>query len=382
MLVGTMLPRCLRVFLLASPLCAIAQVPAATEPALPPADAANIRGIVDKDIAAALDSGDLGPGSHGGVTIGVLSHGKRVVWSYGIAHDDSIYEIGSITKTFTATILAQMVEQKQVALDTPVRELLPPGTVAKPEGRELELIDLSDQHSGLPRMPPLKPAQTIAEFGWPQLLAYLHDRGVAYKPDTPFLYSNLGVGLMGAALAHKAGMSWSELLQHEVTGPLGLKETAVNPTDRGRGIQGYRPNNQPSPAWNRNILVGAGGLRSTAADILTWLDAQLHPDALPGANAGPASTLPAAIKATHVPHADTTAGRKICLNWFWNPATNAFWHNGATDGYTSYAVFNPTYDFGVIVLYNHGTGSDGFADKLGMHIAQRMMGKPALVLAK
>ena len=87
------------------------------------------------------------------MTIGIVVHGKRKIFSYGGVKPDSVFEIGSITKTFTGLVLAQMVEQKTVRLDEPVRELLPKGTVAQPAGKEITLLDLSTHRSGLPRNP-------------------------------------------------------------------------------------------------------------------------------------------------------------------------------------------------------------------------------------
>src|SRR6202012_3661138 len=104
---------------------------------LPAAEAKSIQAILDKDLASTLASGALAPSTHAGVTIGVVIQGERTIFSYGTAKPDSVFEIGSISKTFTGLILAQMVEQKSVKLDEPVRELLPPGTVAKPSGQEI-----------------------------------------------------------------------------------------------------------------------------------------------------------------------------------------------------------------------------------------------------
>src|SRR5258708_28942137 len=98
-------------------------------------------------------SGALAPETHAGVTVGVLEHGDRRVLAYGTAEPDSIFEIGSITKTFTGLVLARMVEQGRVRLDQPVRELLPPGTAPKPAGYDITLLDLATYHYGFQQMP-------------------------------------------------------------------------------------------------------------------------------------------------------------------------------------------------------------------------------------
>lgn len=356
--------------------------------ALPPADAKSIQSILDKDLAAALTSGALAPSTHAGVTIGVVAQGERTIFSYGTAKPDSVFEIGSISKTFTGLILAQMVEQKSVKLDEPLRELLPPGIVPKPSGPEITLLDLSDQHSGLPRMPdnfaPADRNNPYADYDSKLLYAYIAKHGVAIPADPRFEYSNLGVGLLGAALANRAKLSYSDLLHQQITGPLNMTDTAValTPSMRARFIEGHDSSHNPAHAWDLDALVGAGGIRSTAADMLTYLEAQLHPDKLPASATGTpqGKTLPAALYASQKIRADVAGGSNIALNWFHIETTDSYWHNGGTGGYTSYALFNPGDDYALIVLFNTAGDKDTFADKLGQHVAQRLAGQPAVSL--
>jgi hypothetical protein len=166
-----------------------AAAPPPPDPALPPVTVDNLKSVLDKDLAAALDHGALAQSTHAGITIGVLQHGARHFFTYGPAKPDSIFEIGSITKTFTALILAQMIQQQKVRLDEPVRDLLPPNTVADPGGTEITLLDLSDQHSGLPRMPdnfaPADPSNPYADYDAKLLYAYVAKHGVAHPPQAP-----------------------------------------------------------------------------------------------------------------------------------------------------------------------------------------------------
>jgi serine-type D-Ala-D-Ala carboxypeptidase/endopeptidase len=367
-----------------------AKPPKAPDPAMPPVSLDGLQAVLKHDLDGQLTSGALAPETHAGVTIGVIEHGKRLVFCYGTAKPDSIFEIGSISKTFTATILAQMVEQGKVRLDEPVRELLPPGTVSKPEsGAEITLLDLSDQHSGLPRMPdnfhPADPSNPYADYDAKALYEYIAKHGVALAPNTPFGYSNLGVGLLGQALANAAKMAYPDLLEAEVTGPLGLRDTGVVLTAamQTRFIQGYDGEHKPAHAWDLVALAGAGGIRSTADDMLTYLEAQLHPDGLPAsAKTEPdGRTLAAAIGMTHEIRADVGGGMHIGLNWFRIDETGSYWHNGGTGGYSSYALFNPGKDFAVIVLSNTTVGPQSITDALGQHIAQRLSGLSAVSLA-
>ena len=372
--------------------------PKATPPPPPPSDAAiaavgvaDLKPVLDRDLAVAMKSGALAPEKHGGVTIGVVQHGVERIFSYGTAKDDSVFEIGSISKTFTGLMLAEMVLQGEVRLDEPVRELLPPDTVAKPaSGDEITLVEISDQHAGLPRMPdnfhPADKSNPYADYDAKALYAFIAKHGVAHPADAPFLYSNLAVGLLGQGLANRANVPYPTLLHDQITGPLGMKDTAIalNPDMQARFIPGYDGNGKPAHAWDLDALAGAGGIRSTAADMLRYLGAQLHPDRLPASAAATpdGKTLAAAIPMSHQIHAEVGGGQHIALNWFRVDATGSFWHNGGTGGYSSYALFNPEKDYGVVVLCNSGPGADTFADRLGQHIEQRLTGVAAVTLAR
>ena len=164
-----------------------------------------------------------------------------------------------------------------------------------------------------------------------------------------------------------------------------MDDTAVvlTPSMRARFLEGYDDKHHPAQAWDLDSLAGAGGIRSTAADMLTYLEAQLHPDNLPttALATSQGKTLPAALTASHTIHAEISPGVHIALNWFRIDDTGSFWHNGATGGYSAYALFNPDKDFALIVLLNTSIGEENFADKLGQHIAQRLTGKPSVSLA-
>ncbi len=357
------------------------------DPALPLVDAASMQVALDRDLQAALRSGALAPDTSAGVTIGVVRHGVRRIFSYGTAKPDSLFEIGSITKTFTGLVLAQLIVQGRVRLDEPVRELLPPGTVVKPLGPEITLLDLVTQHSGLPRMPdnfrPADPNNPYADYHAANLYEYLHAHGVARPATTSFLYSNLGVGLLGQALANRAGTSYAHLVAEEVTRPLGLSDTVVSlsPAQQTRFIQGHAADHRPAHAWDLDALAGAGGLRSTARDMLTYLEANLHPERLARGSSRHAATLPTAIPMSHELRADAGPLR-IAFAWLYNPETGDYWHDGGTGGYSSYAFFNPKGDYAAVVLLNTTTGQRGsFADELGQHISERFAGKPALSLS-
>lgn len=353
------------------------------EAAMPPVDAAGFAAMLDRDMQPALKpgSGPLAPEVGAGLAAGVVQRGERRIVTYGTAKPDSIFEIASISKTFTALVLAQMVAEEATKLQEPVRTLLPDGMIRRPLTTEITLLDLATHRSGLPGMPdnlqPADPANPAADYHVANLYAFLKRHGVERPRDTSFEYSNLGFSLLGQALANRAGMSWEDLLKREVTGPLGLHDTVVtlSPEHKVRFIPGQNLRGQTVRGWDMDALAPAGGLHSTAGDMLTFLEAQLHPERWAGAG-----TLAKALAKSHEIKADAVPGMRIALGWLHYTDNGAYWHNGATGGYSSYAFFDPKRDFAGVVLFNQRPGSYSFADHLGEHIRQRLAGEPVVSL--
>lgn len=351
-----------------------------TDPALPPVDVAKLPAVLDQDFRPLLSqNGILARGTGGGLAIGVYEHGMRRVMTYGTALPDSLFETGSIGKTFTALLLARMVEKGSVRFDEPLRLLLPEDTVEKPVGEEIRLIDLATHHSGLPPMPNnLHPeddaAQQYADYHAADLYAYLSNRGVHKRKDAPYDYSNLGFAVLGKALAHRAGLSYAELVQREVIAPLGLRDTVISPLieQRSRFIQGYNEDHHPAQPFDLDVFNSAGGFRSTAGDLLTYLVAHLHPEA---------TGLAPALEDSHKLRADATPADRIALAWFYHPQDGTYWHDGATPGFTSAALFNLQQDYAIAVLLNSGPSVTDTLKSIAQHIRQRLLGRPAISLA-
>jgi CubicO group peptidase (beta-lactamase class C family) len=353
------------------------------DPTPAPVAARDLQSVMDRDLHQALTTGELAPTTGLGLAIGVWKQGERRVFTYGAAKQDSIFEIGSVSKTFTGLMLAQMVVQKKVRLDEPVRELLPPGTVTKPTDSEITLLDLATHHSGLPPMPDnMRPGQVQgsrfnnwADYGPRQLYAYIASHGVAKPVDATFIYSGVGVGLLGQVLADRAGKRYADQLRDEVTGPLGMTDTVLRLSDeqRTRFLQGYDAEHRPLPMIELDgALAGAGAIRSTVGDMMTYLEANLHPEK--------SSALSGALRLSHQLHERTTGhDQQIALTWGYDADTGNYWHNGATSGFTANAFFNPGMDAAVVVLTN--TLNPLLSpDSIAEHIRQRLQGEPAISL--
>ncbi|MFZ5831817.1 MAG: serine hydrolase domain-containing protein [Planctomycetota bacterium] len=228
-----------------------------------------------------------------GMTVGVVHGDKCRVWAFGrtggegTAKPDgkTVYEIGSISKVFTGTLLADMVERGEVRLDTTVASLLPAEAVL-PEGnaRKITLLDLATHTSGYPRLPSnmlllvaARPENPYADYTPELLHSFLESFAPAVEPGQSFLYSNLGVGLLGHLLAKKADKDYESLLVERIAGPLGMSDTRIclNEEQKQRFAQGYGPNGKPAGPWDIPTLAGAGGIRSTVDDMLKFAQANL-----------------------------------------------------------------------------------------------------------
>jgi len=345
-------------------------------PAMAPVGANDLQTVMDRDLAGARDHGWLAPSAGGGLAIGVSQRGVRRVMTYGVAQADSMFQIGSITKTFTASALARMIQDGRVQLDTPVRELIPVAALPRPSGLEMTLLDLATHRSGLPNMPPgVRPGRVLdafAHFDENRLYTYMRTHGAGRPANSPFVYSNLGFGLLGHALANRMGADYPALIREFVTEPLGLNDTVVNlsPEQRARVIQGYDDEGHPIGAWEFDVLAGAGAMYSTAPDLLRWVEANLHP-------AGP---LASTLEFAHRPRRPTRGDGRIGLAWMIDPVFGNIEHSGAVGGYTAEALFNRNDDLALVVLTNRGQGVGAEVSRITDHIRSRLFGQPAIAL--
>jgi CubicO group peptidase (beta-lactamase class C family) len=346
-----------------------------------PVSARDLQAVMDRDLHQALTTPELAPETGIGIAIGVWKQGERRIFTYGAAKPDSIFEIGSITKTFTGLMLAQMAEDGKVRLDQPVRELLPysalPETPRKVSEKEITLVDLATHHSGLHSLPnnfrPADRRNPFADYGPRQLYAFFAQRGFARNPDAGYEYSNLGAGLLGHALALRAGKSFSDQLRDEITAPLGMTDTVVELSEdqKRRFLQGLDGSNRAVHSWEFDALAGAGAIRSTAEDMITYLEANLHPERHP--------TLRQALLLTQQPRALAMAGQQTGLFWLYFRETGTFLHGGADSGFMSQVQFNTGADCAAVVLINSRANTLS-AELIGEHLMQRLQGEPAISL--
>ena len=174
-----------------------------------------------------------------GIVVGILEDGRTRVIAYGdpgpgqpALDGNTVFEIGSISKVFTATMLAEMVQEGRVHLDDPAQKYLPAAAHLPSRGdKQITLGSLSEQNSGLPRMPtnfhPADPANPFADYSVQQMYDFLSSYQLTRDPGQSFEYSNLGVGLLGHVLSLAAGKSYEDLARERIWAPLGMEHTAI-----------------------------------------------------------------------------------------------------------------------------------------------------------
>jgi len=362
----------------------------ATLPARPPITLADLGRALDAEFAPVVKDGLLKQSTGCGVTIGLIDHGQRRVFSYGAARADSIFEIGSVTKTFTGLALAQLAEQGKVRFDDPIRPILFPDIAQRPAGAEITLLDLATHRSGLPSVPdnldPRDATNPFADYDRVALHEFIVSHGTAKPANAKYFYSSFGIGLLGYALAQRMGVPYAEVIRTEITGPLRMNDTVfiLSAEQKLRLIQGHGAALDQVDAGFRDggIFAGAVGAKSTANDLLTYLDANLHPEgyAIGAAPGSPGATLPAAFVLDHQLHGDITRNTEVALAWLFDRNPGRFEHGGTTPGYTAHVEFTPEQDRGIVVLYNRmdeQPGQQRFVDRVAENINELMSGKPA-----
>jgi CubicO group peptidase (beta-lactamase class C family) len=314
-----------------------------------------------------------------GVMVGIFLNGQRRVFSYGSKtrngndppDGDTVFEIGSITKTFTCTMLAEMVLNGLIDLDDAVGGYLPADKVTLPtfNGAELTFLHLATHSSGLPRMPDnfddavTDPADPFAAYTEDHMFAFLNGHTLEFTPGVQCMYSNLGMGLLGLTLCKINGASYEILLQEKIFNRLGMTNSSLFLTDQQRSnmATGHNEGLQPVSMWTAaDCFQGAGFIKSSVNDMFKYLEANL----------GVSDTaLSAAILLAHETAADIDCGEGIGLGWFYDQLGDGqviIWHNGGTGGQSAYFGFNKSLSTGVIILCN--TSHDGSPDSMGERI--------------
>lgn len=344
-----------------------------------------------------------------GVVIGILQDGGKSVYSYGRKSErdeespqiNTLFEIGSISKVFTTTLLSILLREGRLKLDDPVREVapelanLPPG---------ISLMQLATHTSGLPKMPSniyrfmLRDRRNpYAAYSTSDLINHLSKSQSKLRSGEQIHYSNLGMGLLGYVLARISGMPYEEVLIDRICEPLNLADTRItlSESQQSRLAPPHTSSGKSAHNWEMPAFVGAGGLRGTLQDLLNFLGANMMDDT---------SSLSEAMKICHdvrtrafpqqgafkslsarilnVSPLSDSYRQGMALGWYVGQLQigdhYVNWHHGATGGYRSFLGFVKDTNTGLAVLANSGPSMiDGFfsttsTDHLGFRILEKI----------
>jgi serine-type D-Ala-D-Ala carboxypeptidase/endopeptidase len=294
-----------------------------------------------------------------GVVVGVIEPAGQRVVAYGRSDapngrldGDTVFQLGSLTKTFTTLLLADMVKSGEVGLEDPVASYLPRDVQMPERSRPITLLDLATHRSGLPSMPDnfairAKP-NPIEAYTVGQLHTFLSSYEPKLQPGEKYVYSNLGVSLLGRLLATRAGTKYESVMKQRVLLPLGMRSTSITLSrDQARRLApGHDRYLRAVDSWEMRTLQASGSLRSTANDMLLYLSAQL------GYRDTPLNVSMVAQRTTRYP-----ANGSQALGWGARKTENGeiFLHDGGKAGYRSAMVFDPEARTGIVILTNART---------------------------
>ncbi|MEM7086937.1 MAG: serine hydrolase [Bacteroidota bacterium] len=308
-----------------------------------------------------------------GIVVGVISSKGITYYSYGVkslktnelVDENSIFEIGSISKTFTGLLLADMVVKGDLNLDDALQSLLPEGVTAPTRnGESIKLFHLSNHTSSLPRLPDnmtmSNPANPYADYSERQLYDFLNGYELTRDIGSEYEYSNYAVGLLGYVLAAKRKLTYEELMVEVIAKPLGMENTRVafTPQMKKNLAMGHSGGIEVEN-WDLPTVAGAGAIRSSAVDMLKYLAANMG---LKKSNLYPAMQL------SHKNSRSENTSSIVGLGWHTmeRDGMEIIWHNGGTGGYRTFSGFIKGGDKGVVVLSNSTAG----VNDIGVHLLQ------------
>jgi len=294
-----------------------------------------------------------------GAAIVVINGDKTEFHNFGLSrlenqakvNTKTLFEIGSITKTFTATALASMVKEGKVKLNDPVQKYLP-ATVSLPikNNKPITLLSLANHSSGLPRLPTnmlmTDQLDPYADYTTELMYEFLNNHQLQYEVGSHQEYSNLGYGLLGHVLTLIDQKTYQGVINERVLKPLGMSNTFVDiPQSKQNDLSnGHNAQLEKTKHWHLETLAGAGALKSTIEDMAIYLKANLNKQKLPNE-----FELTQALTAKN-----DTPQTKISLAWLHNSSDNKdfLMHDGGTGGFRSFIGFDKKNKKGIVILAN------------------------------
>ena len=291
-------------------------------------------------------------GTVGAAVFGAYDQGDVAIYGYGrVGPDqprepdgDTLFEIGSITKVFTAILVQRLVDQDRVAWDHPISRYLGDVSFENESVGAITLRSLATHSSGLPRLPdnlaPEDGLDPYADYEQSELNSFLGSFDPEY-PSTEYAYSNLGLGLLGSIAAEAAELGYPAAIARYVLEPLGMDRSfASYPEEPDANMASGYSSGAVVPAWTFDALAGAGAIVSSANDLMNLIRASCK---------GDVTDMHKAIVATQ----QLQDGDRMALGWHTRSdrdGNTVYWHNGGTGGFASFLAVNPATSQGWLIL--------------------------------
>lgn len=262
-----------------------------------------------------------------------------------IENHHKVFEIGSITKVFTSTVLASLVEEGKIKLTDEINSVYP---FAFKDHIKLNFKDLANHTSGLPRLPEnfdfSNQIDPYKNYGKIQLDEYLTNiLKLENEPAKIYSYSNLGAGVLGYTLGLTQKTSFEKLLQEKVFDKYNMPSSFISRQNLNEKlVKGQNMNGEVTSNWSWDVLSGAGGILSTTEDLVKFANAQFNPENKE-------------LALTRTPTFTVNENMKIGLGWHLlksKSGKDLVWHNGGTGGYSSSMTLNTDDKIAVIILSN------------------------------
>lgn len=312
-----------------------------------------------------------------GLSVGIVSGDKSKTYHFGktstngtTPNDQTVYEIGSVSKVFTGILLADAAIRNEVSLDQPAQELLRDvAKMPKKGDKDITLADLSTHWSGLPRLPSnmrnVGGNNPYSDYTSDLAIEFLNSHELGRAPGQQMEYSNLAVSFLGHLLCRQAGKSYDDLLSERIAGPIGMTSTTVtgNAEVLKRLATGHSTVGKPHSTWEFADMPGAGGIRSSVVDMIKFARANLDP---PQDDFGKALDL-----AWQQHRAGDAQNFAMGLGWHIARDGTTRWHNGQTGGFHSMLMISRDFEAAVVVLSNTATME---IDRLGEDLIRLLAG--------
>jgi len=349
------------------------QAPSASGPDLQPnskTEEAGVKRVVDGIMQPYLAQEQRTVGGHLwrrspylGAIVAVSLHGHRYFFTYGKATDagapftrETLVEIGSCTKTFTTTLFALAINRNQIVPDAAAQKYMPNGYTLR--AQQLTPLELADFTSGMPDDPTNLPRgleqRSIEHYTVRDFLTWASNYQPRTRLPAPYKYSNAGIGLLSYLVASATGKTWEDQMNAEILQPLGMNDTTLRPTpeQQRRLAQGHNRAGQDAPRWPVYAWYAAGGLRSTAHDMISFGEAYLGHSEVNGKQVS--AELIGAMQLAQKPIFTMPNGNKQAMAWVNNMrgGNPVILKNGGTAGFGSGIAICPTKDAAIFIGMN------------------------------